>query len=243
MILCKWEELPETMRVPEVREYYDILSKHKFGLAFKRAFDFVVAFFLLLVLAIPMLIIAVLIAVDSPGGVFYRQERVTTGGKKFYIHKFRTMVSNADKIGSQITVRNDARVTKMGARIRKNRLDELPQVLDVLSGNMSFVGARPEVTKYVNQYTDAMKATLLMPAGITSEASIRFKGEAKLLTNVEDIDSVYMNEILPRKMYYNLKSIREFGFFKDIRTMFRTVLAVLGVDYKDETAEMQSVEV
>lgn len=241
MILCKWEELPEDMRTSEVRKYYDILSKHKLELALKRGFDFAAAFFLLLILTIPMLIIGALIAVDSPGGVFYRQERATTNGKIFKIHKFRTMCQNADQ-GSKITVKNDCRVTKMGAKLRKNRLDELPQVLDVLSGNMSFVGTRPEVRKYVDQYTDEMKATLLMPAGITSEASVRFKGEARLLADVDDVDGVYMNEILPRKMYYNLKSIREFGLFKEIRTMIRTVLAVMGVEYKDETVDMQAEE-
>lgn len=242
MILCKWEELPEDMKTPEVRKYYDILARHRFQLLLKRVFDFTAAFVLLVILAIPMMVIGFLISIDSPGGVFYRQERVTTNGKRFYIHKFRTMVRDADKIGSQITVRNDCRITKIGEKLRKNRLDELPQVLDVLNGSMSFVGTRPEVAKYVDQYTDEMKATLLLPAGITSEASIRFKGETKLLADVDDIDAVYMNEILPRKMYHNLKSIREFSFWKDIRTMVRTVLAVMGVDYQDETVQMQMME-
>ena len=171
-----------------------------------------------------------MIALDSPGGVFYRQTRITTYGKEFKIHKFRTMVANADKIGAQVTVNHDARITKVGAFLRKYRLDELPQLIDVIQGNMSFVGTRPEVPKYVSAYTDAMKATLLLPAGITSEASIRFKGEAELLGNAEDVDFTYIHKILPQKMKYNLEAIEHFSFWKDIEIMVRTVLAVLRED-------------
>lgn len=242
MALKKWEKLPDAMKCPEIRRYYEILNRRRGSLVLKRLFDITAALILLIVAAIPMLIIGLLIVLDSPGGVFYRQERVTTNGKVFRIHKFRTMVANADQVGTQVTVKNDSRITRVGAKIRKNRLDELPQLLDVLSGDMSFVGTRPEVLKYVDQYTDEMKATLLMPAGITSEASIRFKGEAKLLEGVDDVDRVYVEEILPRKMYHNLKSIENFSFWGDLRTMVRTVLAVLGKDYKDETADVQKVE-
>lgn len=242
MALIKWEKLPDTMKCPEIRRYYEILDRHRSSLVFKRVFDIVLALILLVIAAIPMMVIALLIVIDSPGGAFYRQERVTTNGKVFRIHKFRTMVANAEQVGTQVTVKNDSRITRIGAKIRKNRLDELPQLLDVLSGNMSFVGTRPEVEKYVAQYSNEMKATLLLPAGITSEASIRFKGEAKLLEGVEDVDLVYVKEILPRKMYHNLKSIENFSFWGDLRTMVRTVLAVLGKDYKDETANVQKVE-
>lgn len=154
------------------------------------------------------------------GGVFYRQERVTTYGKKFKIHKFRTMVANADQIGSAVTVSGDNRITPTGAFLRKYRLDELPQVFDVLSGNMSFVGTRPEVTKYVKKYTKEMRATLLLPAGITSEASIRYKDEAELLDAADDVDRVYVEEVLPGKMKYNLQSIKKFSFLGEIVTMF-----------------------
>lgn len=231
MILRKWEDIPEWMQCPEVREYYDILSKKKISLVLKRAFDVVAGLGVLVITAIPMAVIAVLIKLDSEGPVFYRQERVTKYGKKFKIHKFRTMVNRADQIGSAVTVGNDSRITKVGAKLRGCRLDELPQVFDVLSGNMSFVGTRPEATKYVEQYTNEMKATLLLSAGITSEASIRYKDEAKLLDAADDVDRVYVEQVLPQKMVYNLDSIRNFGFFGQLATMFRTVLAVLGKDY------------
>lgn len=241
MGLCKWEDLPKDMQIPEVKKYYEILYKKRASIVAKRVFDIFAVLILFIFLAIPMLIISVMIALDSPGGVFYRQVRITTYGKKFKIHKFRTMVQNADQVGSQITVRNDSRVTRVGELLRRNRLDELPQLLDVLSGDMSFVGTRPEVPRYVEEYTDAMKATLLMPAGITSEACIRFKGEAKLLENVDDIDNEYIHKILPRKMYYNLKSIENFSFWGDIATMFRTFFAVLGKDYGDAALSKQEL--
>lgn len=228
----KWEELPKFMQCDEVKEYYDILSKKKLSLRLKRAFDIVAATCILIITAIPMIIIAIRIATESKGGVFYRQERVTTYGKKFKIHKFRTMVANADQIGSAVTVSGDNRITPTGAFLRKYRLDELPQVFDVLSGNMSFVGTRPEVTKYVKKYTKEMRATLLLPAGITSEASIRYKDEAELLDAADDVDKVYIEQVLPGKMKYNLESIRSFSFFGEIATMFRTVFAVLGKDYE-----------
>lgn len=228
----KWEELPKFMQCDEVKEYYDILSKKKLSLRLKRAFDIVAATCILIITAIPMIIIAIRIATESKGGVFYRQERVTTYGKKFKIHKFRTMVANADQIGSAVTVSGDNRITPTGAFLRKYRLDELPQVFDVLSGNMSFVGTRPEVTKYVKKYTKEMRATLLLPAGITSEASIRYKDEAELLDAAEDVDRVYVEEVLPGKMKYNLQSIKKFSFLGEIVTMFRTVFAVLGKEYR-----------
>lgn len=232
MRLRKWEDLPAFMQCEEVRKYYDILAKKKGALGLKRVFDVVVAVIMLIILAIPMLIIAAMIKVDSPGPVFYRQERVTTYGKRFRIHKFRTMVNNADKIGSAVTVGGDARITKVGNRLRNLRIDEIPQLIDVLSGNMSFVGTRPEATKYVKQYTNEMNATLLLPAGITSEASIRYKDEATLLDAADNVDRVYVEEVLPEKMKYNLQSIRYFSFFGEIATMFRTVFAVLGKEYK-----------
>ncbi|MDD6147419.1 MAG: sugar transferase [Lachnospiraceae bacterium] len=231
MRLRKWEDLPAFMQCEEVREYYDILAKKKGALVLKRVFDVVVAVIMLIILAIPMLIIAVMIKVDSPGPVFYRQERVTTYGKHFRIHKFRTMVNNADKIGSAVTVGGDARITKVGSRLRNLRIDEIPQLIDVLIGNMSFVGTRPEATKYVEKYSNEMDATLLLPAGITSEASIRYKDEAELLDAADDVDRVYIEKVLPEKMKYNLQSIRKFSFWGEIVTMFRTVFAVLGKDY------------
>lgn len=232
MLLKKWEDLPSYMKCDEVRTYYDILSSKKYSLILKRIFDVLVASVLLVILAIPMIIIAVMIKLDSPGPVFYRHERVTTYGKHFKIHKFRTMVSNADKIGTAVTVENDNRITRVGAKLRGLRLDELPQVLDVLSGNMSFVGTRPETVKYVDKYKPEYMATLLLPAGITSEASIRYKDEATLLNITDDIDRVYVEDVLPGKMKYNLDSIKNFSFWREIVTVFRTVFAVLGEDYE-----------
>lgn len=232
MRLRKWEDLPAFMQCEEVRKYYDIIAKKKGALGLKRVFDVVVATIMLIILAIPMLIIAAMIKLDSPGPVFYRQERVTTYGKRFRIHKFRTMVNNADKIGTAVTVDSDARITKVGNRIRNLRIDEIPQLLDVLSGNMSLVGTRPEATKYVEQYTKEMNATLLLPAGITSEASIRYKDEAMLLDAADNVDKAYVEVVLPGKMKYNLQSIKDFSFIGEIATMFRTVFAVMGKEYK-----------
>lgn len=231
-MLKKWETLPEYMQNDEVRFYYDSLQKKKVSMFLKRVMDLVGGLILLILLAIPMIIISIMIKLDSEGPVFYRQERVTTYGKHFKIHKFRTMVSNADKIGSTVTVGNDSRITKVGAKLRGCRLDELPQVLDLISGNMSFVGTRPEAVKYVKQYKPEYMATLLLPAGITSEASIRYKDEAELLDAASDVDKTYIEEVLPGKMKYNLDSIKNFSFFGDVATMFRTVLAVLGKDYE-----------
>lgn len=231
MVLRKWEELPKFMQRKEVREYYDILDKRRFSLKCKRVFDIIVSEILLLVLAPVFIILAIAIKLDSPGPVFYKQERVTQYGKKFRIYKFRTMVNNADKIGSQVTVSNDSRITKVGAKIRNYRLDEIGQLINVLKGEMSFVGTRPEVLKYVKGYTPEMLATLLMPAGITSEASIRYKEEYKLLNAADDVDKAYIEKVLPGKMKWNLESIRRFRFLREILTMIRTVLAVLGKDY------------
>ena len=227
----KWEALPEYMRCEEVRPYYDALKKKKVSLFLKRVSDILLAFIMLILCALPMLILAIAIKIDSKGPVFYRQERVTTYGKKFRIHKFRTMVANADKIGTAVTVDGDSRITSVGKKLRHVRLDELPQLIDVLTGNMSFVGTRPEAVKYVEKYLPEYNATLLLPAGITSEASIRYKDEDKLLDAADDVDRVYVEKVLPDKMKWNLKSIREFGFGKDITTMFRTVAAVLGKEY------------
>lgn len=229
--LRRWEDLPEFMRIPAVRPYWEKLYSKRWQLVLKRAFDLIVAIMVLIATAIPMAAIAVMIKLDSHGPVFYRQERVTTYGKRFQIHKFRTMVSNADKIGTAVTVGGDSRITRVGKKLRHLRLDELPQVFDVIEGTMSFVGTRPEVVKYVKAYQPEFYATLLMPAGITSEASIRYKDESKLIDAADDVDKVYIEQVLPAKMVWNLESVRRFRFLREILTMFRTVAAVLGKDY------------
>lgn len=237
MILKPWDELPEAFRTDAVRPYYDALSKRKGALIAKRLFDIVVSAILLVVLSPVFLALAVAIKVDSPGPVFFRQTRVTRYGKTFRIFKFRTMVNHADKMGSQVTVGNDTRITRVGKFIRDCRLDEIGQLLNVLEGTMTFVGTRPEVPKYVASYTPEMMATLLLPAGITSEASILYKDESELLDQAEDVDEAYIRQVLPGKMRYNLYSIAHFSFWFEIRTMFRTVFAVLGKDYEDYLAQ------
>lgn len=230
MIIKSWNDLPDFMRISEVKPYYDVLKQHKLYLVLKRCFDIVASIILLVIFAIPMLIIAIGIKIDSQGPVFYRQERVTLYGKKFRIHKFRTMVDNADKKGSTVTISDDCRITRIGKKIRGTRLDELPQLFDVIVGNMTFVGTRPEAVKYVEmygKYDGAYYATLLLPAGITSETSIRFKNEAELLGTGDNIDEKYMNDVLPKKMVCNLNSIQNFSFISELLTMARTVIAVL----------------
>lgn len=231
MKLREWDKLPEFMRCSEVREYYDILAKKKNTLRVKRMFDIVMACILLMVLAIPMTIVAIMIKKDSPGPVFYRQERATTYGRRFRIHKFRTMVDNADQIGTHVTVDDDPRITKAGSKIRRLRIDELPQLLDVLKGDMTFVGTRPEAMKYVKEYTNEMNATLLLPAGITSEASIRFKDEDKMLKGMCHVDEAYVDQVLPIKMKWNLESIKSFSIMGDVLTMIRTIATIFGKDY------------
>lgn len=227
MLLRKWDELPVNMRNNDVKKYYDILQSHKLGLAVKRIFDIVVASIMLIVFSPILLLIAIMIKIDSPGPVMFRQTRVTTYGREFRIFKFRTMVDKADKIGTQVTVKGDSRITRMGKLLRGCRLDELPQLINIVVGEMSFVGTRPEVGKYVACYSNEMMATLLLPAGVTSQASIKYKDEDRLLETAEDVDEVYIKEILPKKMIYNLKSLEEFSFFKDLQTMIETVIAVI----------------
>lgn len=230
MRMISWEKLPPQMQTEAVKPYYEILQKKQIGLIFKRLFDIVVSLIMLLILSPVFLVLAIAIKLDSKGPVFYRQVRVTQYGKEFRIFKFRTMVNNADKIGSQVTVGGDNRITRVGKVIRGCRLDEIGQLLNILGGSMTFVGTRPEVPKYVEKYTSEMWATLLLPAGVTSEASIRYKDEAALLDAAEDVDATYIQDVLPGKMKYNLRSIQEYSFFKDIETMFQTVFAVVDKD-------------
>ena len=231
MILPKWDSLPEEMKIEPVRKYYSILQKKKISLFLKRAFDFIVSLIMVVIISPILLILAILIKLDSEGPVFYRQERITTGGKKFRIFKFRTMIQNADKIGSLVTVDKDPRITKVGEKIRKVRLDELPQLLNIVKGDMSFVGTRPEVAKYVEQYSDEMMATLLMPAGVTSLASVKNKDEDEIIAEHtaagQSVDETYVQCVLPEKMKYNLEYIENFSFFGDIKLMFQTVISVI----------------
>lgn len=229
MRMKPWESLPESLQSEAVRPYYDLLKKRTASLLLKRGMDILAAFLLLVLLSPVFLVLAVAIRVDSKGPLFFRQVRVTQFGKTFRIFKFRTMVNDAEKKGSQVTVQNDSRVTRVGAKIRRIRLDEIPQLLNVLTGDMSFVGTRPEVPKYVEKYTPEMMATLLLPAGVTSTASIAFKDEDELLQAAENVDEVYVRDVLPQKMAYNLEYLRNFSFGRDIGLLFQTVFRVFGV--------------
>lgn len=227
MILKKWKELPKELQTEEVRPYYEVLKKKRLSLILKRNFDIVVSLVMLIILLPVFILLGIAIKVDSSGPIFFRQERITQYGRKFKIFKFRTMVNNAEKLGTQVTVGNDSRITKVGSFIRNCRLDEISQLLNILTGDMTFVGTRPEVKKYVDHYTNEMMATLLLPAGVTSLASIYYKDEAELLEKSTNPDKTYVEEILPEKMKYNLQSIENFNFLEDIKIMFMTVLAVI----------------
>lgn len=230
MMLRKWDELPADMQNEAILPYYRHLETRKASLILKRLFDITVALVMLIILSPVFILISIMIAIDSKGGVFFRQERVTQYGRVFRIFKFRTMVDDAESLGSQVTVKNDMRVTKVGSVLRKYRLDEIPQLINIVTGDMSFVGTRPEVVKYVERYTPEMKATLLLPAGVTSEASIKYKDEERLLETADDVDDVYVKQVLPGKMEYNLESIKGFSPIKEFKAMFRTVTAVLQKD-------------
>lgn len=227
MMLKPWCELPSNMQNEAVRPYYDSLQQKKLSLAMKLVFDKMMSAVLLIILSPVLLVVAIMIKLDSPGGIFFRQERVTQYGRRFRIHKFRTMCVGADKKGALVTSIGDIRVTRVGKLLRNCRLDELPQLIDIINGDMSFVGTRPEVIKYVEQYTPDMLVTLLLPAGVTSETSIEYKDEAKLLVRANDVDECYLNTVLPQKMNQNLKSVDSFSFYKDITIMVRTVISVL----------------
>ena len=226
-MLKSWEKLPDSLRTDSVRSYYESLKRKQGQLLLKRVFDILMAALLLVLLSPVMLILALAIKLDSPGTVMFRQVRVTQYGREFRIFKFRTMVSNAQQLGTQVTVKGDSRITRVGRLIRKCRLDELPQLLNILTGEMSFVGTRPEVPKYVSQYTPEMMATLLLPAGVTSQASIEYKEEDRLLADAQNADEAYVEQVLPGKMAYNLNSLLTFSLWDDLRTMVQTVLAVL----------------
>lgn len=232
-MLKKWESLPQKMQTPEVRKFYNILQTKKIELMMKRLFDIAVSLVMLIILSPVFLVLAIAIKVDSKGPVFYRQVRVTQYGREFRIHKFRSMVTDADK-GIQLTVGQDSRITKVGKLIRDKRLDEISQLIDVLKGDMTFVGTRPEVPKYVEQYTPEMMATLLLPAGITSLTSIYYAGEAAILEASDNPEKAYIEDVLPGKMKWNLRGIEKFSFWSDIKIMFMTFFAMLGKEYKVE---------
>jgi len=243
MLLKQVESISKESDWEQIRTYYDALKRKRGSLFLKKCFDVLVSAVMLILLLPLFLVLAAAIRLDSPGKVLFLQERVTTGGKIFRIYKFRTMVENAEQLGSQVTVDRDPRITRVGAFLRKYRLDEIPQLLNILKGDMSFVGTRPEVMRYVECYTPEMMATLLLPAGVTSLASIYYKDEDRLLANAENADEVYVRDILPEKMKYNLQYLKEFNFWNDIKLLIMTVLAVLGKEMKEEENEGENTYV
>lgn len=227
MLLKSWEELPAQMRNDKVKPYYNALQNRKISLFCKYIFDRMTALCMIICLSPMFAVLALLIKLDSDGNVFFRQGRVTQYGKVFMIYKFRTMVNNAEAIGSQITRKNDKRITRIGLKLRGCRLDELPQLINIVKGEMSFVGTRPETIKYFKEYNDEMLATLLLPAGVTSETSIKYKDEEMLLDASSDPDEMYIKVILPKKMKLNLESILKFNFINDLKTIIKTLIAVI----------------
>ena len=228
-MLTKYDKLPDFMKNKKVKYYYDILSKKRLQLLLKRLFDILMSLILLIILFPILLIISIIIKIDSKGPIFYRQIRITKYGKEFKIFKFQTMVVDADKKGSLVTLNDDQRITKIGKKIRKIRLDELPQLFNILLGDMSFVGTRPEVKKYVDFYNEEMLATLLLPAGVTSKASIEYKDEDEIISKYskkENIDDIYIKRILPEKMKYNLEYLKNFNILLDLKLCINTVLKV-----------------
>lgn len=224
----EWKDIPSFMRNGKVREYYDILKKHKKELKLKRLCDIILGLMLFVILLPFMICIGIAVKLDSRGPALFRQTRITAYGRKFTILKFRTMeIEEKGTPRVEVTAKDNARITRIGAILRKYRLDELPQLWNILVGDMTFVGTRPEVEKYVRQYSDEMKATLLIPAGVTSKASIEYKDEEELLTGIENIEEVYVQKILPEKMKYNLKALRNYSFLSDLETMLETVRAVI----------------
>ena len=230
-MIIPWRELPEDMRIPELKDYYKRLYKKRGSLLIKRGFDVTAALLMLIPAAPVMTAVAVWIKLDSKGPVFFRQERVTQYGRIFRICKFRTMEVHPAGKGPQVTVDNDPRITGVGKKIRRLRLDEVPQLFNILKGDMTFVGTRPEVPKYVEQYKPEWKATLLLPAGVTSDASVSFRNEDDLLKELTDkglsVDEAYMEHILPQKMKANLREIMGFTLLHDFGILWKTVFAVL----------------
>ncbi len=226
-MLRSWDKLPARLQTNAVRPYYEVLQRHKLALVCKRLCDLLLAILLLVLLALPMLVIALLIKLEDRGPIFFRQERVTQYCRIFRIFKFRTMTVKQDAKASQVTTKNDNRITRIGHFLRKTRLDELPQLFNILTGDMSLVGTRPEVETFVNSYSPEMYATLLLPAGVTSLASIEYKDEARLLSEADDPHQTYVDKVLPAKMKINLEQLANFSFAQELSLLLKTVLAIL----------------
>ncbi len=225
MLQMQLQKSPLNIQSDLIDNCKDILKKKKFTLFFKSFFDIFAAIFMLLLLSPAFVVCAIAVACVKDGPVFFKQERIGKNGKPFKIIKFRTMTDKNE--GTAVTVSNDSRVTKPGRILRKFRLDELPQLINVIKGDMSFVGPRPEVPHYVEKYEDDWYATLLVKPGITCRSSIYFADESDLMENAEDADSFYTNSILPDKCKMNIDYIRNLSVIEDVKILFATVKRVL----------------
>ena len=203
------------------------LDKKKLSLFIKRVFDIVASLGGLIILSPMLIIVAICIKLDSKGPVFFKQKRVGKNKKIFEIYKFRTMVTDAEKLGKQITVGNDSRITRVGKFIRKCKLDELPQLINVVKGEMSLVGPRPEVPRYVELYDEYEEQILLVQPGITDYASIEFRNENEILGRSINPEETYIEEIMPTKIDLNMKYIRNISLVEDIKLILNTILAIL----------------
>lgn len=230
MLITEFDRLPKEMRSEAVRKFYDMLIHKKGTLAVKRLIDFLICTTIFLITLPIFLIIALLIKLTSRGRILFKQERVGKDMKPFWIYKFRTMVKDADKKGLALTTGNDARITSFGRLLRKTNLDEMPQLLNVIKGDMSIIGTRPEVFVYVREYTDEMLATLLLSPGMVSIASIHYKNENDILTGCENPEEKYINEILPDKMRYNLDYLKTISIGRDFKILFKTIACAFSKD-------------
>ena len=207
----------------EIINYAEILKKKRISLFIKRIFDVLMSLFGLLICILLFCVVAIIIKCTSKGPAFFRQIRVGKNGKEFRIFKFRTMIVDAEKKGMQLTTKDDNRVTRIGKILRKTKLDELPQLINVLIGDMSFVGPRPEVPKYVALYNEKQKNVLLVRPGITGLASIKFRDENEMLDSADNPEKEYIENIMPQKINYNLDYITKIGPFYDLKLIFKTI--------------------
>lgn len=200
-----------------------VLGEKKWQLGWKRLFDILASAIGLLLLSPLFLFVAIRIKTDTRGPVFFRQTRMGRYAEPFRIFKFRTMVTGAEQQGRQITVGSDVRITRAGRFLRNRKIDELPQLLNVFLGDMSLVGPRPEVPKYLPYYSREDLSTLWIRPGITAPSSVHFRDESELLAKAADPDTAYIHDILPRKNALNRQYVRDLSFITDLRTIFRTL--------------------
>lgn len=225
MKLTQFDLLPPKMQNPSVMEYHNILSNKRVSLTLKRIIDVTICVILAIIASPFLLIFSILIKLTSKGKVIYLQKRIGRDMKPFYIYKFRTMVQDADKKGLALTTGNDSRITPFGKFLRKINMDEMPQLFNVIKGDMSIIGTRPEVSEYVDCYTDEMLATLLLAPGMLSLASIKYKNENDLLTNASDPQKEYIDVILPDKMKFNLEYMRTLSVKQDMKLIGASIAA------------------